>query len=388
MVLRDRLRIIVAVYVVRAPLGPQTWHYLQYATGLKRLGHDVTVVEVGEDEDWTCYDPRTGRSTPDASFGLSYATEVFDRAGLGDDWAYYDFHGRGWTGPAARRMIRTYSTADVFINVSGLSPAYPWFGNIAKRIYVDTDPGFVQVRNLVKPALRRICEEHNVFLTFGERLGAPDCRIPADGFAWRPTRQPVVLGAWRPTPPPADAAFTTVMKWDSYRTRAVGDLHLGMKSESFVPFMDLPLRSPAPLEMLVGGPHPQQELIAAGWRLGNPQVVTPDPWSFQEYINRSAGEFTVAKHGYVVTRSGWFSERSAHYLASGKPVITQETGFSDVLPTGEGLLAFSDLDEALAALQEVVSDPARHAKAAREIAEEHFDSDVVLSRLLDDAGAT
>lgn len=384
MVLNDRLKVLVGVYMVRGPLGAMTWHYLQYAAGLARLGHDVTVVEDSDDQEYTCLDPRTGEVGTDPTYGLEYTRKALAPFGLQDRFAYYDVHGGGWTGPARATVLQDFADADLYLNVSGVNAFRSWHAQVPVRVYVDTDPGFVQVRNFTEPSRRRDVEAHNRFLTFGERFGAADCRIPDDGFPWRPTRQPVVLDAWPVTPPRPGAPMTTVLKWDSYRTRALGDLVLGMKSASFDQVLDLPSTAPLPLEMAIGAPYPAKALLSAGWRLRNPFIEAVDPPAFQRYVQSSTGEFTVAKHGYVVTRGGWFSERSAHYLASGRPVVTEETGFSDLLPTGEGLLAFTTRDGAQAALEQVAADPARHGTAAREIAEAHFDSDVVLTRLLED----
>lgn len=385
MVLRDRLKVVVGVYMVRGPMGALSWHYLQYALGLARLGHDVTVVEDSDDHQWTCWDPTAGVLGTDATYGLKYTGQVLDRVGLGDRWTYYDAHGAGWTGPAAGVVETTLRDADVYVNVSGANVPRPWLDNVPRRVFVDTDPGFVQVRHLKDPVRRASAQRHNVFLTYGERFGAADCRIPDDGFPWRPTRQPVVLDAWPVTAPLPDTAFTTVLRWDSYAPVVHGELSLGMKSQSFAPFVDLPTSTSVPLEMAVGAPAPEQLLTAHGWRLRDPQVVAPDPWGFQRYVAGSAGEFTVAKHGYVATRGGWFSERSAHYLASGRAVVTQDTGFTDLLPTGEGLLSFTDRDGALAAVEQVAADPVRHGAAARDVAAAHFDARAVLDQLLEDA---
>lgn len=385
--LKDRLKIIVGVYIVRGPMGGMSWHYLQYAAGLAQMGHDVTIIEDSDDHEWTCYDPTTGLLGTDPTFGLRYLTRALDRFGLGEHWSYYDAHGGGWTGPAAARIEQTLRDADVYVNVSGANVLRPWLHSVPRRVFVDTDPGFVQIRNLSDHARREATAGHNVFLSFGERIGAVDCLIPNDGFPWRPTRQPVILDAWSMTPPPPGAPFTTLMKWDSYRSVSYDGLELGMKSESFMSILDLPSAVGVPLEIAIGSPCPAKLLTEHGWLLRDPDAVAHDPWAFREYVAASAAELTVAKHGYVATRSGWFSERSANYLASGRPVITQETGFSDVLPTGAGLLSFRDRDEALAALADVVAHPARHASAARALAAEHFDARNVLTQLLRDTFA-
>lgn len=387
MVLGEQLNVVVGVLLVRAPLGAQAWHYLEYAAGLKRLGHRVTVVEVADEHEWTCYDPTTGELGTDATYGLAYVQRALAPHGLADDWAYHDCHSDGWTGPAAATLADRFRAADLFLNVSGVNAVTHGLETIPRRVFIDTDPGFVQVRNLRKEEMRSHSDAHNAFFTFGELFGRPGCRIPSDGYDWRPTRQPVLLDAWAVTAVPGEGALTTVMKWDSYRVQEHDGLRLAMKSDSVLPFLHLPERCPVPLEMALGGAAPRDGLRSLGWQLVDPQQVAGEPDEFQAYIAGSLGELAIAKHGYVVTRGGWFSERSAHYLASGRTVVTQETGFSDLLPTGSGLLSFENPDQAVAAVQQVAADPAGHGAAAREIAVEHFDSDKVLTRLLDDVYA-
>lgn len=254
------------------------------------------------------------------------------------------------------------------------------------RVLVDTDPLFTQVRNLTDPARHALAQRHNRYFTFAGNMGAQDCGIPDDGFPWKPTRQPIVLDAWPYSPPPRNGSFGPVMQWDSYEPLEYRRRRYGMKSDVFPKYLDMPSRCKAPLDLAVGGGSAPRTLLREnGWRLHNPNVVAADPWAYQEFIRNSLGEFTVAKEGYVASRSGWFSERSAAYLASGRPVITQNTGFIDWLPAGEGLFAFNTPDEAQAACDEVFHHPESHGAAARGIAEEYFDSRKVLSQLLEEA---
>ena len=379
------LRIAVGVYVARGPMGGLSWHYLHYAAGLAALGHHVTVVEDSGDHAWCCYHPTTGDNDDDPAEGLAYAAACYARLGL-TRWAYYDAHRSAWTGPSADTIDEELRTAEVFLNISGATTMRPWLEQVPRRVLVDTDPGFTQVRHLEVAADRSLAAAHTDFFTFGELFGQPGCSLPDDGFPWRPTRQPLALDAWTLPTPAGTGPFTTVMRWDSYVVRRHGGLELGMKSRSFQPFLDLPAESPVDLEIALGGPAPESDLRSRGWSIRDPQQVAPDPWALQDYLRSSAGEFAVAKHGYVVSRSGWFSERSANYLASGRPVVTQDTGFSSVLPTGEGLLPFSDPDSALAALREVSASPARHGAAARRLAVEFFDARKVLPAMLDQVG--
>jgi hypothetical protein len=194
-----------------------------------------------------------------------------------------------------------------------------------------------------------------------------------------------MLEAWPVMRGPDAGAFTTVMQWDSYAPMQYGGTFYGMKSASFTPFLDLPTQTESRLELCLGSPGaPARLLRQKGWLLSDPIEITRDPWSYQRYIQSSMGEFTIAKHGYVVSHSGWFSERSAAYLASGRPVVTQDTGFSEWLETGSGILALSSLEQAVDCLADVSSHYRHHSRAARYAAENYFDSSIVLQKLLDD----
>lgn len=381
-----RLRVVLLGYVVGFPLGGMTWHSLQYAMGLDALGHDVWVVEDSDDYE-TCYDPSTGESGTDPSYGLAYAGDVFDRVGLGGRWAYHHAHSSTWHGPAAEGIRQVCRDADVVINLAGIHPLRPWLEEIPVRVYVDADPAFTQIRHLTDPGARDLAERHTAFFSFGERIEGGSAEVPDDGFPWKATRQPIALNAWPLTPTPPEAPFTTVMQWDSYGSREHRGRRYGMKSTSFDPYLRLPETTGAPFELAVGklDADARERLGKAGWRLVDPQVVTRTPWTYQGYIGSSIGEFAVAKHGYVVSRSGWFSERTACYLASGRPAVVQDTGFSALVPTGEGLLAFTTPEEARAGIERVRADPLGHGRAARAVAEECFRAERVLSDLLDRA---
>jgi hypothetical protein len=374
-------------YVVRGPLAGPTWHHLQYVKGLAELGHDVWYLE--DSDEWAgCYNPQKQEFGADPRYGLAYIQRVFGRLGLGNRWAYHDAldpAGPRWHGPAAERMRAICASADVVLNVSGINPLRPWLMDIAHRVLIDTDPVFTQVDILNDPARRAFAEAHNAFFSFGESIGLPGCRVPDDGLPWRPTRQPVLLDAWRPTPGPEDGRFTTVMMWDSYDAREWRGERYGMKSQEMERVLAMPSRCGARFEVALGGPTaPHDRLSVLGWHVADPLAVTCDPWDYQRYIAASKAEFGVAKHGYVTSACGWFSERSVSYLALGRPVIVQETGFSRHLPTGDGLLAFETLDEAVSAVGAVDAHYRRHARAARDLVEAHFDARRVLARLLDE----
>ena len=380
------LRILVLGYLVRGPMGGMAWHHLQYFMGLRQLGHDVWFLEDSGDTEYCCYDPSRGVTDANPSFGLKFAADCFERVGGSDRWAYHDALTGQWNGPAALKTGEILRNADLLLNLSCSHAVRPWFDRIPLRVLVDTDPLFTQIRHLTDPARKALAMRHNRFFTFGGNIGRKDCLIPDDGFPWKPTRQPIVLDAWHPAPAPDGAALGTVMQWDSYKPMEYMGRRYGMKSEMFSAYQDMPALSQSRFELaLGGGDAPRDELREMGWRLHNPNEVAADPWAYQTFIRQSSGEFTVAKHGYVVSRSGWFSERSAAYLASARPVITQNTGFTDWLPTGEGLFAFDTPQQARDACNEVWAHGAKHGKVARDIAEEYFDSRKVLNCLLQDA---
>lgn len=381
----QRLRIVVLGYIVRGPIGGLAWHHLQYVLGLRDLGHDVYFIEDSDDYP-SCYDPARGVVDTDPSYGLRFAAHAFERLGLGERWCYYDAHTDTWLGPLASRVLEICESAELLLNLSGVNPLRSWLAEVPRRAFVDTDPAFTQIRHLTDSHARALATVHNSFFTFAENIARGDCLVPADGFTWQPTRQPVQLDAWTVTPGQREGSWTTVMQWDSYRVREYERRRYGMKSDSFELFVDLPARVGRVFEIALGSESAPRDLLRAkGWRLLDPLEVTRDPWSYQEFIRASKAEWSVAKHGYVASRSGWFSERSAAYLASGRPVLTQQTGFSDWLPTGAGLLAFETMDEALAGMEEIDAAYEHHSRAARELTEAFFDARKVLTHLIERA---
>ena len=381
----SRLRILVLGYIVRGPLGGLAWHHLQYVAGLARLGHEVYFLEDSEDYP-ACYDPSTDQLGTDPAYGLNFIEDAFARLGLGERWAYYDAHRTQWLGSAAPRIRDLCASAELLLNLSGVNPLRPWLAEVPARAFVDTDPAFTQIRHLTDESARRLALAHNSFFTFAENIERPDCLVPDDGLRWQPTRQPVVLDAWTHAPANPQGLWTTVMQWDSYRAREYDGRRYGMKSDSFDAYVDLPERAGRVFELALGSASaPRAALEAKGWRLRDPLEVTRDPWTYQQYIRESKAEWSVAKQGYVQSRSGWFSERSAVYLASARPVLTEETGFSAWLRTGAGLVAFSSMEEALAGIEEINRRYEFHCASARALAAEYFDARKVLPSLVERA---
>lgn len=378
----EQRRILVLGYLVRGPLGGLAWHHLQYVLGLARMGHDVYFLEDSDDYE-SCYDPVQDQMTRDPGYGLRFADRCFQRLELAGRWAYHDAATGSWHGPLGERVVRLCESADLLLNLSAVNPLRPWCLAIPHRALVDTDPVFTQIRHLTDSVAFGRAKQHTSFHTFGENFGQAECTIPDDGLPWQPTRQPVVLDAWPRTPAPADGKWTTVMQWESYPSREYQGQVYEMKSASFAPYLTLPSRTSERLELALGSRSaPREHLAAAGWSLVDSREPTRDPWTYQDYLRRSKAEFSVAKQGYVVSRSGWFSERSAAYLASGRPVVVQDTGFTHWLPAGDGVLHFRSPDEALNQMQSVDADYARHCRAARAVAAEYFAHDCVLETLL------
>lgn len=386
----ERLRIIVLGYIVRMPLGGLTWHYLQYVLALARLGHDVYYIEDSHFfEDDACafsFDPSRNTSD-DPAYGLRYSTDTFNRVELTDRWAYYDGQTSGWLGPRADEILEICRTADLLINVGGVNPLRPWLMQVPVRILVDTDPVFSQIRYLTNPINRRLAQQHTAYFSYGENISSLRAAISKDTLPWRATRQPMVLDAWPVTSGPSEGKFTTVGAWESYKTAEYDGTRYGMKSESFAPYWDLPARAHGVFELSLFDPSALPEPFRkAGWVVTDARERTRDPWSYQRYIRESKAEFSVAKHGYVASRCGWFSERSASYLASGRPALVQDTGFSDWLATGSGVIAFNTPEEAQCGVEDINHRYDVHCKAAREIAHEYFDARTVLSDLIERAG--
>ena len=359
----SRLRIVILGYIVRGPIGGMAWHHLQYVLGLKQLGHEVLFLEESDDYP-SCYDPSTHQVGTDPTYGLEFTKQAFRRLNLGDGWAYYDAHRKQWHGPAAEKVDDFCHGADVLLNLSGVNRLVFSLQSIPVRVLVDTDPAFTQIRHLTNETARNRAIQHNVFFSFGETIETGQSTVPSDGFRWQATRQPVVLDAWPTSDGPDHGPFSTVMQWESYPPVEYEGERFGMKSESFNMIRDLPARVAARLEIALGGETaPRRELQLLGWRIADPLSVTRDPWTYQEYLRSSRGELSVAKHGYVASCSGWFSERTACYLAMGRPAVIQDTGFSKHLPCGAGLWAFHDAETATHAIEEIEADYHRQCRA-------------------------
>lgn len=392
----QRLRIIVAGMAAQYPVGGVAWDYLQYPIGLHRLGHDV----VYHEDTWCWpYDPLQRTTTDDGSYSAAYLDDFFARYApeLADCWHYLHLHDTSY-GMSRRTFDEFAATADLFLNVSGGSFFPDALAPGCRKVFLDSDPGYNQIilseRPSWSPNVERWCEgvrAHDRHFTYAENVGAPDCALPAVGITWRKTRMPVVPELWsaRPEAPRPEAPWSTVMTWNVFKGKLEyrGVDYRG-KADEFPKIAELPRRVPRRFRVAVGGTEaPLAALAKLGWQAEDGPAATLTPGDYQDYIAGSRGEVSVAKQVYVALRTGWFSCRSACYLAASRPVVVQDTGFSRFLPVGRGLHAFSTADEAAAAIAAVEADYAGEMRAAREVAIAEFAARDVLSRLIEDAFA-
>ncbi|HET8565706.1 MAG TPA: hypothetical protein VFL77_04440 [Solirubrobacterales bacterium] len=369
----ERLRIVLAGMVAGDPhQGGASWAVLQYLAGLSGLGHEVMLVE------------------PVAAEALEPGGEVvryFRSLPLPEGRAA--LLGRGGeetVGVAYPELLEFARGADLLLNVSGMLRDERLLGAVPARAFLDLDPGFNQVWEETGGGMG--FDRHTHCVSVGVRIGLEDCPIPTLGRSWIPTLPPVALAHWPPADaPPERDAFTSVGHWRSYGSVEHKGVHYGQRAHSLRSLFELPRRSPARFELALGIHLDEVEDLRAlrenGWTLLDPADVAGTPERYAGFVRASKAELGVAKSGYVDSRSGWFSDRSACYLASGRPVAAQDTGFATALPAGEGLLAFSAVEEAAAAVAAIEAGYDRHARAARELAEEHLDSRRVLPRLLE-----
>ncbi len=390
----ERLRIIVGGFLGILPAGGVTWDYVQYPLGFSLMGHDVYYIE--DTRLYPIYQ-KAGSDWKDCSSSVHHLDQVMKYFGLGEKWAYRDEASGKTFGLSEKKVKEICKTADVFVNISCSTFLRDEYLQIPIRMLIDSDPMFTQIQYLSEQmftpgstGIRQMVNGHNYLFTFGENIGAADCRIPDCGLKWNTTRQPVCLDYWKVnTNTNLSDSFTTLMNWTAAKTLQYDGEGWGQKDVEFKKFIDLPyLVNGVKLSAIVnqtGGTNQtffRENVIGKGWDILDADTKAGDWKSYQEFIATSLGEFSVAKETYVKAKTGWFSCRSACYLASGKPVVTQETGWSKYIPTGSGLISFSDQESAADAVKRIIAEPAKHTKAARYIAEEYFDSKKVLQSLL------
>jgi hypothetical protein len=377
------LSIMVSGMVAGMPgQGGATWAILQYLLGLRQLGHSVLLVE-----------PVTlpaGAALADSP-AAKYCAEVMTAADLDGQWALLEAGSANTVGRRYDEVVRFARAADVLLNVSGMLTDQSLLDAVPVRAYLDLDPAFNQLWQDVEGIDMRF-DGHTHFVTVGLSVGSEACAVPTCGRQWITTVPPVVLDQWPFAGDVVHDALTTVANFRGYGSVERDGVRYGQKVHSLRPLVGLPRRTPERF-LLALSIHPDEErdlhaLCTNGWELVDPAAVVGTPDAYRSFLQGSKGEFGLAKSGYVLSGSGWFSDRSACYLASGRPVVAQDTGFSAHLPTGEGLFAFAGVEDVLAAVEELNGGYEVHRKAARALAEEYFNSDRVLDRLLGQLGAT
>jgi hypothetical protein len=384
-----RKKIVVLGLASRHPVAGMVWLTMQYLIGLERLGYEAYYVEahgatpkmfMGVDDDGSV-------------LAAAFIDDMMRRFDLGDRWAFHARHSDGrYYGLSEQQVKALYESATLLLNLHGGTDPLPEHVATGRLVYMGTDPVNREIElHQQQQDTIDLFEQHHVLFTWAENHGQPDCGIPVSmRFSFIPTRQPVVIDLWDSMPPRRSAAFTTIAGWQQlWRDVTLnGELYRWSKHFEFLKFLGLPARTTQALELALAGcsDTDRRMLEEHGWRVRDAAEVSDDVDTYRAYIAGSRAEFTVAKDQNVRLRSGWFSDRSATYLASGRPVVTQDTGFGNVLPTGRGLFGFSTLDEAVAAVEAINADYEQHSRAAGELARAYFDSDLVLTRLLKDCG--
>lgn len=384
------LRIVVLGMMGRCPYGGQTWLYLNWLRAIALQGHEVYYVE--DDTVWP-YDPVAQSVTDDCTYAVRHIAESMRRVGLEDRWAYRlaDRPDACW-GMTSGELNQLYRDCDALLNIVGATDLRDEQMDARLRVYVETDPVTAELRLANGDEHTRIAfDNHHRLFTYGENYGGDDCLVPTCGLRFNKTRQPIDLELWPEVYTPDAPYFTTI---GNYRQQGSdveynGQTYHWSKHHEWRKFIDLPNRTPQEFElaMMFDDPADHDEVQRHGWHLVSPVQMSLDVFgAYRSYFHKSRAEFTVAKDQNVRMRSGWFSERDACYLASGKPIVVQDTGFSKILPVGEGLFAFSTMDDIVAAIDSINGDYRRHCTAARAIANDYFDARHIGASFLRDLG--
>jgi hypothetical protein len=368
--------------------GGAAWTRLSWILGFAQLGHDVYFVE--QIDPGTCVNAAGAPCALDGSENAAFFSRVIDRFGLRGRASLVSPRDGASIGLNTCEVATIADSADLLINISGHLTIPTLKGACRHRAFIDLDPGYTQFWN-EQGLATELLQGHDSYFTVGENIGAPGCAIPARGIPWQPVRQPVLMHEWPVAAPAANGRFTTIASWRGpYGRVSHGGMQYGVKAHEFRKYAALPSKSSWPMEIALDAHSADYADVALlmqhGWRIADPAEVAGDPCAFREYVQQSAAEFSVAQGIYSQTNSGWFSDRTTRYLASGRPALVQDTGFSRNYPAGCGLVTFRTLDEAAAGAEAIAREYDVHAARAREIAEEYFASDKVLGELLDRIG--
>jgi hypothetical protein len=384
-----RKKIVVLGMMTKIPVPGVIWQTVHYVVGFQRLGYDVYYVEAhARAPHMFIRHAREGGSFEAATF----IAGVMDRFDLGDHWAFHALHADGSCyGMSEGRLKSLYRSADLLINLSGGTLPRPEHTATDRLVYLETDPVAPQIELYDnQQATIDFLAQHCALFSFAENYGNPDCKLPVSPrFTFRPTRQPVVLDLWQGHASKPGYAFTTIGSWrqEGREITFQGEVYQWSKHFEFLKFLHLPRRTAQAFELALNRHEEDKDLLVSnGWVVREALEFSTDMDAYRRYICGSRGEFTAAKDQNIRLRSGWFSDRSATYLAAGRPVIAQDTGFGNILPTGRGLFAFTTIEEIVQAVESINGDYERHCRATSELAHAYFSHDVVLPRLLSDAG--
>jgi hypothetical protein len=376
--------IAIAASFAQKPLqGGHSWVLLQYLLGFKKLGWEVLLIDVLTAD--MCFDAAGKPCSLEHSVNLAALRNVMSRFGLEDDYVLLFNQDKSCIGQSREQVLERVGRSAMLLNVMGFLSDEEIIGRASKHVFLDIDPGFGQMWESL--GLARIFDGYDDYVTIGENIGQPECNIPSCGKPWITTPQPVVLDYWPARIGQHHHGMTSVVSWrGAYGPVTFRGKVYGLRAHEFRKFWTLPKRTGQKFQLALSI-HPNDSadsdiLRGNGWSIVDPVKIAGDPWAYQSFIQESESEIMIAKNLYVDTRSGWFSDRSICYLASGKPVLAQDTGLKSIYPVGEGLILFSTLEEAIDGVAQLQRDYSRHARAAREIAETYFESDKVLGNLL------
>jgi hypothetical protein len=385
----EKKKVVLLGMMSKFPVAGAVWGTMQYLVGLERLGYEAYYVEAhGRTPSMLMQ-----RKDDDSSaLAAAYIDRVMRQFDLGDRWAFHALHTDGRCyGMSNTQLTALYRSAALIINYHGNTTPLPEHSATNRLIYLETDPVELEIElyNGDRKAIEFL-EPHSAYFTWGLNYGRPDCKVPLpERFRFRPTRPPVVLDLWNShSGGPADT-FTTIGNWKQCgQVTFQGEVYTWSKHHEFLKFLDVPQRTGQTFELGLASFEDADRVLLErhGWKVRHALSFSKDLDTYRDYITRSRGEFTVAKDQNVRLRSGWFSERSAQYLAAGRPVVTQETGFSNALPTGAGLFGFTTMDDIVEAVAAINADYDHHRRAASDLAREYFNYDVVLRQLLSEVG--
>ena len=387
-----RKKIIVMGFTAGCPIAGVIWQHVHYIVGLQRLGHEVYYIE---DSARLPYNPVTFDQCEDYTYAVETLRKLAVQFDFENRWAFCARYlpGHDCIGMSKEQIVKLYKEADAILNVCGSQEFNEDLHQSDRILYVESDPGVEQIKvDKGEQSTIDYLNQHHALFSFGENAGAADFPVPSHGLKWLPTRQPIVTDFWKTTSAPSSAAvFTSVANWNTSGKKDIewrGEKYLWSKSLEFLKFVRAPKLSGEEFELAtdIGQPETVSLFKENNWRFTSPHGLSIDYNLYLDYVQKSKGEFTVAKDQYVRLNTGWFSDRTACYLASGRPAITQQTGFTKFYGGNRGLLAFETMEEIVEAVKEVNADYQAHSKAAFEVAAEYFEATKVLSVLLDKAG--